>query len=79
MLLKHREEIERLFFQSLRAIREALQARRVYRYRGRIVEGGPDHYVRLEAVSTFVKLMEALEIYREIVVNAAYRSAERPV
>jgi hypothetical protein len=59
LLEERREEIERLFDQSLTAIEEALQARRVYVRRGQIVDRGPDHCARLRSVDVFVKLISA--------------------
>jgi hypothetical protein len=61
LIEKHKERIGRLFDQSLTAIEEALQARRVYVRRGQIVEGGPDHHVRLRAVAVFLKLISTYE------------------
>lgn len=53
-------EIESLFRECLRAIREALQAERFgLSKRGRKVNLGPDHYARLTAVQRFAKLVTA--------------------
>jgi hypothetical protein len=57
LIEKPKERIGRLFDQSLTAIEEALQARRVYLRPGQIVDGGPDHYARLRAVAVFTKLL----------------------
>jgi hypothetical protein len=45
-----RDEMRALFYRSLRAIEQALNARREYMTKeGQIIGGGPDHYARLAA------------------------------
>ena len=50
--------IKALFSEVLGALRRAMQARTVRRHRGQIVYGGPDYRVQLEAVRTFIKLVD---------------------
>jgi hypothetical protein len=45
-----RDEMQALFYRSLRAIEQALGARREYFTKdGQVIYGGPDHYARLAA------------------------------
>jgi hypothetical protein len=50
LLEPHRERLNRLFDQMLDVIEDAFQARKIFLVKGVIVDGGPDHYARLEAV-----------------------------
>ena len=52
------DSIKALFSQALSMIREAMQARTILRHNGRLVQGGPDHYMRLKAGSLFIKLID---------------------
>src|SRR4051794_2567513 len=54
LIWAHREKIKELLMLSAKAIEGALDARNEYVRRGRILEGGPDHYTRLDAVDAFV-------------------------
>jgi hypothetical protein len=46
-----------LFDQTLDVIEDAMKARKIFVVKGVIVDGGPDHYARLEAVKMFTLLM----------------------
>ena len=48
-----------MFGQALKMLGEAMQARTALRHRVQIVQGGPEHYVPLEAARMFMKLVEA--------------------
>ncbi len=56
-----------MFRCAVQVVREALRARRVYRYKGRTIEGGPDYKVRMAAVGVVVKLIEGMAIFDKIV------------
>lgn len=53
------DRIKALFSQALDMLGEAMQARTVLRHKGRIIQGGPDHYVRLKAAAMFIELINA--------------------
>jgi hypothetical protein len=53
----HRERMNALFHQALEVIEEAMKARKFFVVNGVIVDGGPDHYARLEAVKVLTALM----------------------
>jgi len=50
VLAEHRERLSVLFEQTLDVIEDALEARKIFLVKGVVVDGGPDHYLRLEAV-----------------------------
>jgi hypothetical protein len=55
-----REEMQALFYRSLRAIEYALSAKREYMTKEReIVYGGADHYARLAATKHFPDFLRA--------------------
>ncbi len=49
--------VSALFDQTLEIIEDAFQARKIFVVRGVIVDGGPDHYARLEAGKLFLRLL----------------------
>ena len=51
--------IKALFSKVLGALRKAMQARTVRPYRGRLIQGGPDHRLQLKAAGIFIKLVNA--------------------
>ena len=52
-----RERMYALFDQTLDVIEDAMKARKIFVVKGVIVDGGPDHYARLEAAKLFILLM----------------------
>jgi hypothetical protein len=50
-------EANALFDQTLDVIEDAMKARKIFVVKGVIVDGGPDHYARLEAAKLFILLM----------------------
>ena len=52
-----RERVKALFDQTLDVIEDAMKARKIFVVKGVIVDGGPDHYARLEAAKLFILLM----------------------
>lgn len=50
LLAPRRGLLSALFDQMLDVIEDAFQARKMFLVRGVVVDGGPDHYARLEAV-----------------------------
>jgi hypothetical protein len=52
-----RERLKEFFDQTLNVIKDAFQARKIFLVRGVLVDGGPDHYARLEAVKMFLRLV----------------------
>jgi hypothetical protein len=59
LLAPHRERLSRLFDQTLDVIENAFQAREIFLVRGVVVDGGADHYARLEAVKMFMQLISS--------------------
>jgi hypothetical protein len=57
------EKVRQVFREALDVIQQAFQARKIYVRKGRIIQGGPDHMVRLEAVTVFINLLMAAEPY----------------
>jgi hypothetical protein len=57
LLKLRRERLTALFHQALELIEEAMKARKFFVVNGVIIDGGPDHYARLEAVKVFTVLM----------------------
>jgi hypothetical protein len=57
LLVPYRERMKEVFGQVLEAMKDALEARKIFVVKGVIVDGGPDHYARLEAVKMFILLM----------------------
>ena len=57
LLEPRRERLNALFDQTLDVIEDAMKARKIFVVKGVIVDGGPDHYARLEAVKVFTVLM----------------------
>jgi hypothetical protein len=56
---QHRERLNALFDETLDVIEDAFEARKIFLVRGVLVDGGPDHYVRLEAVKLFLGLISS--------------------
>jgi hypothetical protein len=56
-LLEHRERLTALFDQTLDVIEDAMNARQFLVVNRVLVDVGPDHYARLEAVKMFTVLM----------------------
>ena len=66
------EQVKALFSKTLAVLSETMEARTVLRHRGRIVQSVPDHYLRLEAVMVFIKLIDvAGQITGPVAVNAS--------
>jgi hypothetical protein len=59
LLEPHREQLNELFSLTLDVIEVAFQARKIFLVRGVIVDGGPDHYARLEAVKMFMLIVSS--------------------
>jgi hypothetical protein len=59
LLEPHRERLSRLFDQTLDVIGDAFRARKIFVVKGVIVDGGPDHYARLEASKLFIRLVSS--------------------
>jgi hypothetical protein len=57
LLEPHRERLNEVFGHVLAAIEDALEAPKIFVVKGVIVDGGPDHYARLEAMKMFILLM----------------------
>jgi hypothetical protein len=57
LLAPHRERLSALFSLTLDVIKNAFQARKIFVVRGVLVDGGPDHYARLEAVKMFIQIV----------------------
>jgi hypothetical protein len=57
LLDPHREQLNELFRLTLDLIKDAFQARKIFVVRGVVVDGGPDHYARLEAAKLFIRLL----------------------
>jgi hypothetical protein len=51
--------MSRLFDQTLDVIEDAFQSRKSLVVKGVVVDGGPDHYARLEAVRCFLRLISS--------------------
>ena len=59
LLEPHREQLNELFSLTLDLIKDAFQARKIFVVRGVLVDGGPDHYARLEAAKLFIQLISS--------------------
>jgi hypothetical protein len=59
LLDSQRERLNELFDQKLNVIKDAFGARKIFLVRGVLVDGGPDHYARLEAVKMFIRLISS--------------------
>jgi hypothetical protein len=59
VLDSQREQLSALFDQTLEIINDAFQARKIFVVRGVTVDGGPDHYARLEAAKLFIQLISS--------------------
>jgi hypothetical protein len=57
LLARRREYLNELFDRTLAVIRDTFRARKIFVVRDVVVEGGPDHYARLETVKVFIELM----------------------
>jgi hypothetical protein len=53
---RHRERLNALFDQMIDVI-DAFQARKIFVARGVLLDGGPDHYARLEAARVVFQLV----------------------
>jgi len=51
--------LSELFDQTLNIIKDAFGARKIFVVRGAVVDGGPDHYARLEAAKLFIRLISS--------------------
>jgi hypothetical protein len=60
VLDSQRERLNALFHQTLEIIKDAFQARKIFVVRGVLVNGGPDHYARIEAAKLFFRLVSSL-------------------
>jgi hypothetical protein len=59
LLEPHRERLSRLFDQTPDVIEDAFEARKSFLVKGVVVDGGPDHYARLEAVKMFMLMFSS--------------------
>jgi hypothetical protein len=59
LLEANRERIKEVFEQTPVLIKDAFQARKIFVVSGVVVDGGPDHYARLEAVKLFIRLVSS--------------------
>jgi hypothetical protein len=59
LLDSQRERLNELFDQTLNVIKDAFGARKIFVVRGVIVDGGPDHYARLEAAKLVLRLVSS--------------------
>lgn len=57
LLEQRRERLEALCDQTLEVIAEAMEARQFLVVNHVLLDVGPDHYARLEAVDVFIRLM----------------------
>ena len=58
LLEPYRERLDALFDQTLDVIEDAMKARQFLVVNRVLVDVGPDHYARLEAVKVFTRLMQ---------------------
>jgi hypothetical protein len=54
LLEAHREQLNELFSLTLDLIKDAFQTRKIFLVRGVLLDGGPDHYARIEAAKLFL-------------------------
>jgi hypothetical protein len=59
LLDSQRERLSALFDQTLDLIKDAFGARKIFLVRGVLVDGGPDHYARLEAGKLVLRLLSS--------------------
>jgi hypothetical protein len=59
LLEPHREQLHELFSLTLDLIKDAFQARKIFVVRGVLLDGGPDHYARIEAAKLFIRLISS--------------------
>jgi hypothetical protein len=59
---EHAAAIDVLLEATLNVIKDVLQARKVKRVRGKVVDLGPDHCLRMKAVGLYSRLVEATQI-----------------
>jgi hypothetical protein len=59
LLEPHRGQLHELFSLTLDLIKDAFQARKIFVVKGVMVDGGPDHYARLEAGKVFLRLVSS--------------------
>jgi hypothetical protein len=59
LLAPRRQRLSALFDQTLDVIEDAFEARKIFLVKGVVVDGGPDHYARLEAVKMFMLIFSS--------------------
>jgi hypothetical protein len=59
LLDSQRERLNELFDQTPNVIKDAFGARKIFLVRGVLVDGGSDHYARLEAGKLFIRLVSS--------------------
>jgi hypothetical protein len=59
LLEPHRERMSALFDKTLAVIDDAFQSCKILVVKGVVVDGGPDHYSRLEAVKVFMLIVSS--------------------
>jgi hypothetical protein len=59
LLALHRQRLSVLFDKTLDVIEDAFEARKIFLVKGVLVEGGPDHYARLEAGKMFMLIVSS--------------------
>jgi hypothetical protein len=59
LLDSQRERMNELFDQTLNVIKDAFQARKAFVVRSVIVDGGPDHFARLETAKLVLRLLSS--------------------
>jgi hypothetical protein len=59
LLDSQRERLNELFDQTLNVIKDAFQARKAFVVRSVIVDGGPDHFARLETAKLVLRLLSS--------------------
>jgi hypothetical protein len=73
-----------VFDQTVDLTEDVFQARKIFLVRGELVDGGPDHYDRLEAVKLFIRLISLTQVIgfraaagaRALAEETTYRSPE---
>ena len=75
----HRERMDELFDQTLDDIEDAMKARQFLVVNRVVVDVGPDHYARLEAVKMFTLLMRHAGKRRRYIQVPATPAANEPV
>jgi hypothetical protein len=59
LLEANRERIKEVFEQTLVLIKDAFQARKIFVVRDVLVDGGPDHYARLDAMKMVMLIVSS--------------------